>query len=97
VGYLQQCLRELCYYKSVLFYVVLDEDHGVDYTDTSITLNTRGAYPIEFIENAKIPCLAGHPTDVIFLRSNRSLFVGGLAEAHAPRSRRWSDLPSNPR
>ncbi len=24
-------------------------------------------YPIEFIRNAKIPCVAGHPTDVIFL------------------------------
>ena len=35
--------------------------------DTSITQNTRGAYPIEFIRNAKIPCVAGHPTDVIFL------------------------------
>ena len=33
----------------------------------SITENTRGAYPIEFIRNAKIPCVAGHPTDVIFL------------------------------
>ena len=32
-----------------------------------ITENTRGAYPIEFIHNAKIPCVAGHPTDVIFL------------------------------
>ena len=32
-----------------------------------ITQNTRGAYPIEFIRNAKIPCVAGHPTDVIFL------------------------------
>src|SRR6201997_5036188 len=52
---------------AVLENVVLDEDHGVDYTDTSITLNTRGAYPIEFIQNAKIPCIAGHPTDVIFL------------------------------
>ena len=39
----------------------------VDFTDTSITENTRGAYPIEFIRNAKIPCVAGHPTDVIFL------------------------------
>jgi phosphoenolpyruvate carboxykinase (ATP) len=48
---------------AVLENVVLDEDHGVDYTDTSITLNTRGAYPIEFIENAKIPCVAGHSTD----------------------------------
>src|SRR6201984_1395594 len=32
---------------AVLENVVLDEDRGVDYTDTSITLNTRGAYPIE--------------------------------------------------
>src|SRR5215813_6981050 len=52
---------------SVLENVVLDEDHDVDYTDTSITQNTRGAYPIEFIRNARIPCMAGHPTDVIFL------------------------------
>src|SRR6202041_1070224 len=44
-----------------------DEDHEVDFTDISITENTRGAYPIEFIRNAKIPCVAGHPTDVIFL------------------------------
>lgn len=52
---------------AVLENVVLDDDHGVDYTDVSITQNTRGAYPIEFIQNAKIPCIAGHPTDVIFL------------------------------
>ena len=52
---------------AVLENVVLDEDHDIDYTDTSITQNTRGAYPIEFIQNAKIPCVAGHPSDVIFL------------------------------
>ena len=46
---------------AVLENVVLDEDHDVDYTDTSITENTRGAYPIEFIRNAKIPCVAGPP------------------------------------
>ena len=40
---------------AVLENVVLDEDHDVDYTDTSITQNTRGAYPIEFIQNAKVP------------------------------------------
>lgn len=39
----------------------------MDFADTSITQNTRGAYPIEFIRNAKIPCVAGHPSDVIFL------------------------------
>ena len=53
---------------AVLENVVYDEDsHHVDFHDTSITQNTRGAYPIEFIRNAKIPCVAGHPSDVIFL------------------------------
>jgi phosphoenolpyruvate carboxykinase (ATP) len=53
---------------AVLENVVFDPDtHHVDFSDTSITQNTRGAYPIEFIRNAKIPCVAGHPTDVIFL------------------------------
>jgi phosphoenolpyruvate carboxykinase (ATP) len=39
----------------------------VDYTDTSITQNTRASYPIEYISNAKIPCEAGHPDNIIFL------------------------------
>jgi phosphoenolpyruvate carboxykinase (ATP) len=52
---------------AVLENVVLDHDHLVDYSNISITENTRGAYPIEFIYNAKIPCVAGHPTDIIFL------------------------------
>jgi phosphoenolpyruvate carboxykinase (ATP) len=39
----------------------------VDFADTRITENTRGAYPIHFIRNARIPCVAGHPTDIIFL------------------------------
>ena len=38
---------------AVLENVVLEEDRSVDYTDISITQNTRGAYPIEFIHNAK--------------------------------------------
>jgi phosphoenolpyruvate carboxykinase (ATP) len=52
---------------AVLENVVLDDDHTVDFADTRITENTRGAYPINFIKNARIPCMAGHPTDVIFL------------------------------
>lgn len=42
----------------------------VDYHDTSITNNTRGSYPIEYIESAKIPCVGGHPTNVIFLTAD---------------------------
>lgn len=53
---------------AVLENVVYDKkDHKVDFSDDSITQNTRGAYPIEFIQNARIPCMAGHPDDVIFL------------------------------
>jgi phosphoenolpyruvate carboxykinase (ATP) len=53
---------------AVLENVVYDASrHHVDFANTSITENTRGAYPIEFIENARIPCIAEHPTNIIFL------------------------------
>jgi phosphoenolpyruvate carboxykinase (ATP) len=39
----------------------------VDYEDVSITNNTRGSYPIEYIENTAIPCVGGNPSNVIFL------------------------------
>ncbi len=61
---IHQALR----YGALLENVVFDpKTHVVDYADTSITENTRGCYPIEHIPNAKIPCMAGHPTDVVFL------------------------------
>ncbi len=53
---------------AVLENVVYDkQSHHVDFDNTTITQNTRGAYPIENMSNAKIPCVAGHPADVIFL------------------------------
>jgi phosphoenolpyruvate carboxykinase (ATP) len=53
---------------AVLENVVYDhQTHRVDFSSPKITQNTRGAYPIEFIRNAKIPCVGGHPSDVIFL------------------------------
>jgi len=39
----------------------------VDYSDSSLTENTRCAYPIEYIPNAKIPCVGGHPKNIILL------------------------------
>ena len=71
---------------AVLENVVLEDDRTVDYTDTSITENTRGAYPIEFIHSATIPCVAGHPTDVIFLTCDAFGVlppVSALSPAHA--------------
>lgn len=39
----------------------------VDYNDISYTENTRASYPIEYINNAIIPCISGHPNNIIFL------------------------------
>ncbi|HXM03097.1 MAG TPA: phosphoenolpyruvate carboxykinase (ATP) [Chthoniobacterales bacterium] len=53
---------------AVLENVVLDaEERIVDFKDARITQNTRGAYPIEFIKTSQVPCMGGHPTQVIFL------------------------------
>jgi len=55
-------------YGSVLENVVYDPiSREVDYTNTSLTENTRCAYPIEFIPNAKIPCVGTHPKNIILL------------------------------
>ena len=52
---------------SVLENVVLDENGIPDFADTSKTQNTRGSYPIEFIENRTADSKGGHPQNVIFL------------------------------
>jgi phosphoenolpyruvate carboxykinase (ATP) len=38
-----------------------------DYSDRSLTENTRACYPIEHIETALIPCVGRHPQNIIFL------------------------------
>ena len=44
----------------------------VDFESSRITENTRAAYPIEYIDNAQVPCLAPHPKHVIFLTCDAS-------------------------
>lgn len=55
---------------SVVENVVVDEKRQADYSDQSITENTRVAYPIDFIPNAVIPSVAGHPNTIIFLTAD---------------------------
>jgi len=54
---------------SVLENVVFDQEtRDVDYDDSTLTENTRCAYPIEYIGNAKIPCMSdNHPTNIVLL------------------------------
>ncbi|KAF4946820.1 hypothetical protein FGADI_10849 [Fusarium gaditjirri] len=56
-------------YGSVLENVVFDPlTRDVDYDDATLTENTRCAYPIEYISNAKIPCLSPNsPSNIILL------------------------------
>ncbi len=55
-------------YGAVLENVVYDDDtREVDYTDDSITQNTRTSYPIEHVPDAKIPCEGDHPSNIVFL------------------------------
>ena len=43
------------------------ETRIVDYTAATFTENTRASYPIDYISNAKIPCIGNHPKNIIFL------------------------------
>ena len=53
---------------TVLENTVYDEaNRVVDFSSSQITENTRAAYPIDYIPNAKVPCVGGHPRNVIFL------------------------------
>jgi len=60
-------------YKAIRFGTVLEntiqhpDTRVVNYNDIALTQNTRASYPIEHIANAKIPCIGGHPKNIILL------------------------------
>jgi phosphoenolpyruvate carboxykinase (ATP) len=41
-----------------------------DYDSAKLTENTRVTYPVDFIENAVIPSVCGHPRNIIFLTAD---------------------------
>lgn len=55
-------------YGALLENVIIDDKTRVpDYESKVITENTRVSYPIEYIDNATIPCTGGHPKNIIML------------------------------
>jgi phosphoenolpyruvate carboxykinase (ATP) len=70
--------REPEIWRAIRFGAVLEnvaydaETRVVDYTSSAITENTRAAYPIEHVANAKLPCVGPHPRNVIFLTCDAS-------------------------
>ncbi|SEG14403.1 phosphoenolpyruvate carboxykinase (ATP) [Halpernia humi] len=55
---------------SLLENVVVDENGEVDFTDNSITENTRVAYPIYNINKIVLPSKAGHAKKIIYLSAD---------------------------
>jgi phosphoenolpyruvate carboxykinase (ATP) len=56
---------------SVLENVILDKvTRSPDYDSDFMTENTRAAYPIDYIPNAVIPGIGGHPSTIIFLTAD---------------------------
>ena len=55
---------------SVLENVVLDANRVPDYDSGAITENTRVTYPVQYIDDACIPSMGGHPKNVIFLTAD---------------------------
>jgi phosphoenolpyruvate carboxykinase (ATP) len=53
---------------TVLENVAIDtHTRKVDLNDDSLTENTRAAYPIDYIDNAVVPSVAGHPQNIVML------------------------------
>jgi len=55
---------------SILENVVLDKNRHSNFDDDSITENTRGNYPVEFIDGAVIPSIGASPSAVVFLTAD---------------------------
>ncbi len=43
---------------------------AIDYDSDAITENTRATYPLQYIDNALIPGVAGHPRNIFFLTAD---------------------------
>ncbi len=55
---------------SVMENVVLDKNNRPDFNDGSLTENTRGAYPLDFIRGASKTGLSGQPRNIIMLTAD---------------------------
>ena len=60
-------------YRAIRFGTVLENvvynphSREVDYSDTTITQNTRASYPLNHIDLIQMPSVGGHPKNIIFL------------------------------
>ncbi len=73
---------------TILENVVVDPvTRRLDLNDASITENTRGSYPLDFIPNASATGMGGHPRNVLFLTADAFGVLPPLARLSIPQAR----------
>lgn len=55
---------------AILENVIMDKNGVVDFSDISITQNTRVSYPLEHIENVQTPSIGKNPKNIFFLTAD---------------------------
>ena len=55
---------------AILENIIMDKHGVIDFSDTSITQNTRVSYPIEHIENIQKPSIGKNPKNIFFLTAD---------------------------
>ena len=55
---------------AILENIIMDKNGVIDFSDTSITQNTRVSYPIEHIENIQKPSIGKNPKNIFFLTAD---------------------------
>lgn len=55
---------------AVLENIVMDQEGVIDFSDKTITQNTRVSYPIEYIDNIKKPSIGDRPKNIFFLTAD---------------------------
>lgn len=63
-------IYDAIHFGALLENVVVDEKRKPDYSDDSLTENTRASYPVEFIPSAAIPGVGGIPKTIFFLTAD---------------------------
>ncbi len=55
---------------AILENVIMDSNGVVNFEDTSITQNTRVSYPIDHIDNIRVPSIGKNPKNIFFLTAD---------------------------
>lgn len=61
----------------------------LDFNDESICKNTRVAYPLNYIQDAKAPAVGGHPKNIVFLTNDAFGVMPPVARLTAAQAMFW--------